>query len=76
MPEALFYYLYFISLGGFIFLLFFSILSFINSEGLEIKQDHHINSGVLLLTNCIIYLIIAIFLKINQSKSYVKSLTL
>lgn len=76
MTEALFYYLYLLSLGGFLVLGFFSILAFVNSEGLQIKENRSSHSGILLLTNGIFYLLIALFLKFNQSKFLVKSLTM
>lgn len=76
MTEALFYYLFLLSLGGFLVLGFFSILAFVNSEGLQIKEDRSLHSGILLLTNGMIYLLIAVFLKLNQSKRLVKALTM
>lgn len=76
MTEALFYYLFLLSLGGFLVLGFFSILAFVNSEGLQIKEDRSLHSGILLLTNGMIYLLMAVFLKLNQSKRLVKALTM
>ena len=76
MTEALFYYLFLLSLGGFLVLGFFSILAFVNSEGLQIKEDRSLHSGILLLTNGVIYLLIAVFLKLNQSRRLVKALTM
>ena len=76
MTEALFYYLFLLSLGGFLVLGFFSILAFVNSERLQIKEARSLHSGILLLTNGVIYLLIAVFLKLNQSRRLVKALTM
>lgn len=64
-----FYYLYIISIGGFVVLLVFAILSFANSEGMNIKVNRNIHSGVLLLMNSVMYLGCAILLTWYQRKN-------
>lgn len=63
-----FFYEYFfiISAFGFGVLLIFSIMSFANCECLQIKSGKHTNSGILLITNSFVYLIIAIIMKACQ----------
>jgi hypothetical protein len=55
-------YLFFLSLCGFVLLSILSILAFANVESLKIKKDNHINSGIMLLVNGLIYFGIAAFI--------------
>ena len=74
MPEGFFNYFFLISFSGYIYLLFLSILSFTNNESLKIASNKHTNSGVMLLVNSFVYGAIALFLKVNQKKKYIKAL--
>lgn len=69
MSNALFGYIFIISTSGFFVLFIFSMMSFANSESLQIEEGKKNNSGVMLLVNSIIYLIIAIFVKFKQFKT-------
>ncbi len=69
MSNALFNYIFIVSTSGFIVLFIFSMMSFANSESLQIEKGKKNNSGVMLLVNSIIYLLIAIFVKIKQNKA-------
>ena len=66
--SYLYYYFYFICLGGFFTLLFFSILSFRNNEFLEIKKGKNKNSGIICLIDSFIYLAIAIYINYKNKK--------
>ena len=70
MSETCLTYLFTIALSGFIYLLILSFYAFSNTESLKIKKKKHINSGIMLLINSIIYLAIAIYLnyKIRKAK--------
>ena len=69
MSNALFNYIFIISTSGFFVLFIFSMMSFANSESLQIEKGKKNNSGVMLLVNSIIYLIIAIFVKFKQNQT-------
>lgn len=59
-------YFFLISIFGFGVMLIFSIMSFSNCECLQIKQGQYISSGIILITNSLIYLTIAIIIKTRQ----------
>ena len=73
MSETCLNYLFIIALSGFIYLLILSFFAFSNSESLKIKKNKHTNSGVMLLTNSLIYLLIAVYL--NYKKRKIKKTT-
>lgn len=58
-----------LSICGFVFLFILACMAFANYYCLEIKEDKHISSGVMLITNSIIYLIIAIGLIIHEKRT-------
>lgn len=60
MSKGLLIYIFLISGFGFILLLILSILAFLDVESLEIEENRNKNSGIMLLVNSIVYLIIAI----------------
>ncbi len=73
MSETCLNYLFIIALSGFIYLLILSFFAFSNSESLKIKKNKHTNSGIMLLINSLIYLLIAVYL--NYKKRKIKKTT-
>lgn len=69
MSNLLSNYFKILSICGFVFLLILACMAFSNYYCLEIKDKRHINSGVMLITNSIIYLLIAIALIIQERKN-------
>ena len=74
MAGMCFNYLFLISTGSAIILFIFSIMAFLNIEGLKIKTGQYIKSGIMLLINSLFYTAIAAFLKIKMNKDYQRSL--
>ena len=68
MAGLCFNYLFSISIGSAIILFIFSIMAFLNIEGLKIKSGKYIISGIMLLINSLFYTAIAVFLKIKMNK--------
>lgn len=62
-------YLFFISAGSSIILLLLSIMAFINLEGMKIQEGKNYTSGIMLLINCILYFLIALYIKIKISRN-------
>ena len=73
MSETCLNYLFIIALSGFIYLLILSFFAFSNSESLKIKKNKHKNSGIMLLINSLIYLLIEVYL--NYKKRKIKKTT-
>lgn len=68
MTSGAYVYLLILSTGSSFVSFLFSILAFLNLEGMRIEKGKNINSGVLLLVNSILFFIVAYFSKTKLSK--------
>jgi hypothetical protein len=68
MNSIIYNYIIILSLSGFGFLLILSFMAFGNFESLKIKNGKNKNSGIMLLVDSLIYLLIAFFILYKYKK--------
>ena len=68
MNSIIYNYIIILSLSGFGFLLILSFMAFGNFESLKIKNGKNKNSGIMLLVDSLIYLLIAFFVFYKYKK--------
>lgn len=68
MSTVLYLYLFILGCCGFVVLLVLSVMAFCNNEAFEITEDKHMHSGIMLMVNSVVYLIIAIVIKLKYVK--------
>lgn len=54
MSNLLLYYLFYLSLSGFVILSILSVMAYANLPCMKIKEGNHVNSGTILIITAIV----------------------